>query len=208
MRTGWMLGAAMIAASLVSVSTGATIGVGTWDVPVGSSAFEIPLVIEGGDTITDAQLYVQVADGGAGVGGSIDGPDIVNVEVKPFDIGGGVEASIWASAPGGIVTPLTVATQLDQFWEVLIELDQAGESVAADGLLAVITIDASGFTEGESFELRLAGVAGGNDTFLLDDGADVPLTVTNGVINIVPEPASVVMLGASVLVLLRRRRGA
>ena len=79
-------------------------------------------------------------------------------------------------------------------------------TVAAEGLVATVTFDTTGFsTPGQSWDLVLDGVIGGNAR---TDFGLVETDVRNGKIRIIPEPATATMLGGLglLLLLLWRRR--
>jgi LPXTG-motif cell wall-anchored protein len=83
-------------------------------------------------------------------------------------------------------------------------------------LLATLTFDTTGFGPGYSTTLELGDTASG-DTFLADirNGSvfDLPLTIHNGSITIVPEPGGFALAGLSLLGMIswayrRRKRAA
>jgi hypothetical protein len=80
-------------------------------------------------------------------------------------------------------------------------------SVPADGLLVTLTVDTTGFFDGDSFALLFKDSEIGADSdFVVSGGGVLDPDITNGTINIVPEPTSMVMLGGCGLLALRRRK--
>jgi hypothetical protein len=77
-------------------------------------------------------------------------------------------------------------------------------SVAANGLLATLMIDTTGFTSG-TWDLLLESTLAGNTQFWSEAANQVPLTIFNGTLTIVPEPrgAALLMSASFALVALR-----
>jgi hypothetical protein len=192
--------AAVLAAVLggfCSVSRAAlVIDVGNHDVPVGSSGFSIPITVSGGDSVTDMAAYVQIGDGGPAVGGTA-GPRITSV---------GYAGSVWTSAPGGF-TPFISTPLPGQIIDPSVSLNTAGQSVGGAGTLMTLVLDVSGFSEGRTFDLKLAGTAGG-DTAFARSGTAAPVTIHNGSIRLVaiPEPSSALAGAATLLAFGRWQR--
>ena len=77
-------------------------------------------------------------------------------------------------------------TCLPQVW---IQSTTTAEGTAtADGLLATLTIDTTGFLDG-SFDLSLGNTLDGATDF-----AGLPADITDGSIRIIPEPTALVLL--------------
>ncbi len=136
----------------------------------------IEIMVSGGDSVQGLNLRLQVADGGThpDAGGSIDGPKISNVDLVTGTIfdGNNTGQNDLLSLPQVSVQSITTANGM----------------VAADGLLATVLIDTTGFTEGE-FDLWAGDTLDGPTDF-----AGIPASITDGSIRIVPEPASFVGL--------------
>lgn len=132
----------------------------------------IEIMVSGGDSVQGLNLRLQVADGGThpDAGGSIDGPKISNVDLVTGTIfdGNNTGQNDLLSLPQVSVQSITTATG----------------TVVADGMLATVLIDTTGFMEGE-FDLRAGSTLDGPTDF-----AGVPANITDGSIRIVPEPAS------------------
>lgn len=71
-----------------------------------------------------------------------------------------------------------------QFAQASVVLNQSGESVAADGVVARLLIDTTGFSEG-TFPLLLEGTQIGQPSvFIGSGGKDIPALIVNGTIEI------------------------
>ena len=133
---------------------------------------------------------VQVADGGtdAAVGGSIDGPKIQSVNL--------VTGTIFDGNNTGQVDTLT----LPQVSANTVTTSTG--MIAADGLLATIEVDTTGFMEG-TFDLRVGDTRNGPSDF-----AGIPIQITDGSLSVVPEPVGLglAFFGAAALFSVCRRR--
>ncbi|MEE8452908.1 MAG: peptidylprolyl isomerase, partial [Thermoguttaceae bacterium] len=98
---------------------------------------EIQIFVTGGDDVQGLNLNVMVADGGPEVGGTIIGPTIEDVDVQT--------GTIFADNTTG-QTSAPEPTEVPQ-WEGRTIVTASG-TVSAEGLLATITIDTTGFTVG------------------------------------------------------------
>jgi hypothetical protein len=119
----------------------------------------VPIMISGGDAVAGVDLFVQLGDGGAAVGGVDVGPTITNL-----DLAG--EAIFAANNTGVFVDPKPL------IWGSTTTT-QSG-TVAAAGRLATLTIDTTGIASGR-FNLLLNPPATGPTQLV---GA--PTTLVNG----------------------------
>jgi hypothetical protein len=166
-----------------------TIEVGSHDLQENTSGQTVNLLVSGGDSVTSFNLRAQLGDGtGAN-------PEPV-FEAISF---GGVWDAHANTVTGG---PIDGA---EQFAQASVAFNTSVD-VPADGLLVSLTIDTTDFFAGESFALQLKSTEIGSDSdFVILGGDTLAPQITNGTINIVPEPASIALLGLGGLALLRRR---
>lgn len=182
----------------------ASINVGEWVIDVYNKPVEdIALTITGGADLTDMVLRVQVADGGPELGGSINGPEITALNYS---------GSIWETAPSGYANfPSGGLSPGDkpQVVEDNMSLNVSGETVLANGTFVTITIDASEFSSipdisSENplyFDFKLADTVAGYTSFFNTD-----VTINNGTIKLIPEPASLSLMLLGTLAAFRKRK--
>lgn len=142
----------------------------------------ITIRVRGGDSIAGEDFFAQIGDGGTFVGGIDVGPIFTSVDIIGSSIFAGNHTGAYGD-PSGI--PPGNNSHHPLIW-VDGTIAETG-TVAADGLLATLTIDTSGLTSG-TFPLVLTGVAtalGPFSTTLRDANGDpISLTVTNGTLTI------------------------
>lgn len=155
-----------------TISATPAIVVGEHDLLADTAEQLIEIMVSGGDAVQGLNLRLQVADGGThpDAGGSIDGPKISSVDLATGTIFDGNN------------TGQNDLLKLPQVW--VQSITAANGTVTADGRLATVMIDTTGFMEGE-FDLRVGDTLDGATDF-----AGVPADITDGLIRIVPEPAS------------------
>jgi hypothetical protein len=154
-------------------AVGATIDVGIHALSPNTPAQQVSLFVTGGEAVSGLNFYAQVGDGGpelsqVGLPAGEDGPEITSVDLKM--------GTIFAAAP----SPQDNQAGLPQVAIASIEFTTVGATTTANGLLARLSIDTTGFTAG-SWSLRLADVlpqlAGGPYN---SDFAGIPATIVNG----------------------------
>jgi hypothetical protein len=206
----------LIAVGLLLGFSGLNVAQGELIVDVGTHDFlpgevrTIALYVSGGTPVGSLSLYLQVGDGGEMNDGSDTAPFIGGVDV----VGPGTIFAENNLGQDDIFFPI----EFPMIWNAQV-ITESG-AVSAEGVLAYVTIDATGTSFGETYALMLEGVAeflsqlpGGLKTeFAGPDGNAVPVNITNGEIRIVPEPSVVVLLSSLLpclaLVFWHRRRTA
>jgi hypothetical protein len=188
----------------------------------GTPEVEISILISSSpaQAIKDLVLRVQVEDGGPEVAialgnpGGTDGPSMTKISFadsvfvsKPF--------SHEPSADLGVIDPDPADNddpgQFPQLIEYNVNLINAGDKVEANGTLAKIKFDLTGFVAGQVFNLYVSNtVAGPTEASDGNQPGVVPLSLTfdDGSITIrpIPEPATLTLLGMGALALYRRQQ--
>lgn len=164
-----------------------SIDVGDYDLLPNTPDQQILVFVTGGDLVQGLDLNVLIADGGPEIGGVIESPAITNTDI--------LTGTIFQNNNTGVID---LGVSLQQF-DARSTTTAAG-TVAADGLLATLTIDTTGFFGGV-FPLILSTTPNGPTAF-----AGVPARITDGSISIVPEPGSCSWGAVSLLAVSWRRR--
>jgi hypothetical protein len=99
----------------------------------------VPILVTGGEPISGIDLFVQIGDGGAAVGGDDTGPIITNLDL--------VTGAIFATNNSGVFTDPTPL-----IWGATTTTTSG--TVLASGVLATLTIDTTGILTGQ-FDLIL-----------------------------------------------------
>jgi len=141
--------------------------VGTVELQPNQPGQTIQIFVTGSDPVQGLDLNVQIADGGPELDGEIDGPAITDLDI--------FTDAIFGTNNTGDREPVPVG-QFPQF--VAAGTTTASGEVLAEGLLATLTIDTTGFTEG-SFDLILSDTLNGPTDF-----AGVPLEIVDGTITV------------------------
>ena len=144
-----------------------------FDPDSGETTIDIPVMISGGEALTDLVALVQVGDGGT-VAGNPAQPQITALSLV---------GSIWDAAPGGFTQFFGDSATPASLIDPSISLNETGETVAADGLLFTLTLDPTGFAPGSSYTISLADTAGGS-TQAQASGDPVDLQFDTGVLDI------------------------
>lgn len=223
------LSAATGQAALISVTD--ALGNSTISVVEGTSSVDVYVRIEQNgadgtnDTISDMGLRFVVGDGGPELGQS----DIVPItDVRVTGTGVGTNASVWDPQAGSLSTsvlpgplPLSSAAIINAAILSANTTVQFGPGVTST-VLAVVTLDTSGLTAGQTDSLGTLGgfllspTLTGNPTIAsfanaMGPGTNpIPLSFSSGLLNIsaIPEPGSFLLLSfaATAVVAARRHR--
>jgi len=139
------------------------------------------------DVVGGCNLNAEIAGGGSAYGGAA-GPAITGADMEAGTIFDGNNAG---------QTDLGSIPQL-----AIRSIVTTSGTVLADGLLVTLTIDTTGFTTpGSTWMLELGQTLNGPTDF-----APTPAIISEGTIELIPEPASLVLLSLGGLALLVRRR--
>ena len=154
-----------------------------------------------GQNIDSFDLFMQIGDGGAPLGGTDTGPGLTGVDL-------GDPGTVFE---GGQRGTFNAASQTPLLWADLIE----NQLATFDGVVGTLIFDTTGFGPGTILPIRFEGISVGGEelnTFFSTNGADIRqvTSASNGTIRIiaaVPEPAGAIIILAFVGVAgLRRRR--
>jgi hypothetical protein len=178
---------AALSLGIVGFSHAAMIVVGDHPLLPNKANQTIQISVTEGDAVQGLNLYLQIADGGTLAGGSVNGPTITSVDI--------LSNTIFSDNNTGVRNPGSLPQVAAR-----VTTTSAG-TVNAEGLLATLTIDTTGFTDG-SWSLNLNDTLNGPTDF-----AGVPVVTYDGSIFIaeVPEPMSLLPL-AMVVGLLRQKQ--
>jgi hypothetical protein len=131
--------ACLFAFSDAAATRAASVNVGTHFLAPNTSGQQVPILVTGGEPVSGVDLFVQVGDGGAAVGGDDTGPMITNLDL--------VTGTIFAGNNTGAFTDPTPL-----IWGATTTTTSG--SIPANGLLATLTIDTTGILTGQ-FDLIL-----------------------------------------------------
>ena len=159
-----------------------TISLGTIVVPTNTNSATFDIMVSGGDTVTDMVAYFEVAGGGPLYGGT-NGP-----KITALDFGAG---TIWAASTNGF-TVTNTAPYPTQFQEISLNGNTTSSQAVASGKLCRVTVDTTGFTNGD-FTFKMTSVYDGGSTEFLNGTTPVVSRITNGILRVsaAPRPAAV-----------------
>ncbi|HUT58199.1 MAG TPA: PEP-CTERM sorting domain-containing protein [Phycisphaerae bacterium] len=164
------------------------IDVGTHKLLENAAGQTVVVLVTGTDQVTGFNLNARLGDGEEGL------PEPVFESVD-------FAAGMWDAGAHTVM-----GGPLAQYVQASVVFNQT-MNVSADGLLVTLTIDTTGFFNGESFPLILSGVTeiGPDSHFITSGAGTLAADITNGTIEIVPEPASLAILALGGLAILGRR---
>lgn len=208
MKRGLFVLLFVLSAALSQSNAAPIIDVGSYSLLPNTPDQKIIISISGGDSLTGLNLFAQVGDGGPELANDpyllppgTPGPAITSVNLKPVS---GIFAGVADDE-----TP--IETGLPQVKNSSIAILEPGGFVSANGILAELTIDTTGFTTGHwdlllSNVLNYSEIGGPFATAGVAEGpVDVPFEITNGSIDVTPEPATLALLALGGLAFVRRR---
>jgi len=179
---------------VLGVSAGAwaappSIVVETYELQPNQAGQTIRIYVTGGDDVQGLEFNVRI-------GGGTSGPTFEDVDILSTGSG---------TIFDGKSTGVNVGSYIDS-WDAYQGTTASTAPpltgyVPADGLLAILTVDTTGLYDGESYSLSLIDTREGKTNF-----AGVDIDITDGQINIIPEPTSMMIILAGSGLLIRRRR--
>jgi hypothetical protein len=162
-NTAWVTGT-------VVAATPPSIEVGTHNLLANATDLEIEIYVSGLDMVTGLNLSAQIGDGAGGAAEPV---------FQSIDFSGGIWDAFPTSVSGGVVAGVPQTAQAS------VVFNNVGDEALADGLLCTLVLDTTGFTAGETFDLKLQidGVGQGSE-FLVYGGATIVPTVVVGTISL------------------------
>ena len=196
----------VVCLGLVGVAQGQlSIVVGDHDLLPNQSGQTVEIYVTGGAQVENVDVYAQIGDGGPLGGGSVPGPVFTLLDLFDDDP---LTPFIFDGRNTGRASGTTNGVLVPQIAHEGTTIPISTGSFGASGLLAIFTINTTGYDSGTWDFLLTGGNAG--DTAFGYGGEEVSMTVTNGTITVIPEPASlsILLLGAGLALSRRRRAGA
>ncbi|MDZ4781998.1 MAG: Ig-like domain-containing protein [Planctomycetia bacterium] len=155
------------------------IAIGSHQLAANTAGQTVSIYVTGGVPVSGLNLFVQVGDGGPervqlGLPAGKDGPAITNLNVK--------NNTIFVGVPDNPAIDYVIP----QVASASLSIAQPGGTVAADGLLATITLDTTGLLGGV-WDLKIKGVLPDLQGGPFDsDFAGMSIEIANGQLQIVP----------------------
>ena len=151
----------------------------------------IEIIVSGGDAVEGCNFNAQIGDGGPEAGGT-PGPRITGVDIE----GSLTNPTIFYD--NNLTQKDLAVTDVPQM--AMYSIITESGTVVADGVLARLEIDTTGFTGDQSWSLALGATLGGPTDF-----DSISADITDGSIHI-PEPASLALLSLGGLAVVARRK--
>jgi hypothetical protein len=168
-------------------SGSAVVTLGTYYLDENKPNQTIAIHVSGAAQISGMNFNLQIGDGGPAAGGT-PGPVFTGLDL--------VDNTIFQSDHADPLNLGSIPQALT--WDIVTAAD--GDYVAADGLLATVTIDTTGFSRGMTFPISIGNIRNGATNFVYDGVTGVPTALADGTIIIVPEPSTLMLLSAAGLV--------
>lgn len=186
-RLGWWVGCAILIAT-TRADAAFVVDVGTNYVLPDRPGQRIEIRVTGTEPVEGLNVFVQIADGGVELGGSVRGPRISGIDI--------VNGTIFSRNNLGQFTGDTFPQAVAAYTLTAT----ATPEVIGSGVLAVLTVDTTGILDG-TWALLLADTKMGTSDF-----AGASISISNGSIVVIPEPHMVLgVMGAVVPLLLSSR---
>jgi len=137
-----------------------------------------------GVDVAGISFFIQVADGGPEApGGSILGPHITGVDILT---GTSFAANNVGQTDAGSLPQLANWTTITSSGHVTL----VGLSSIT---LASVTFDTTGFSDPQTWDLKLGGTLGGPTLYFVEGGGEIVPTIFDGSIALVPEPVNLAL---------------
>lgn len=154
----------------VSLPAALTVDPGLVRITTGTPSVQIPVMVTGGDLVTDMAAAVEAGNPPAG-----------GIQITAVSYTG----SIWQGAAGGFASFFTVPPPAAAVGPN-VSLNTAGQRVAGNGVLMTLTLNTASLTPGD-YPIKLSGTSIGG-TVLVNGFNAVPATFVNGILRVSDDP--------------------